>query len=65
MIEDDDLLEEYNTIWYKVSADIKKEYDSEPVCNKEYLKTKLKSYDDEIQVFTIKNILRETLIILV
>ena len=65
LIEDDDLLEEYNTIWYKVSADIKKEYDSEPVCNKEYLKTKLKSYGDEIQVFTIKNILRETLIILV
>ena len=65
MIEDDDLLEEYNTIWYKVSADIKKEYDSEPVCNKEYLKTKKKSYGDELQVFTIKNILRETLIILV
>ena len=29
LIEDDDLLEKYDTIWYKVSADIKKEFDSE------------------------------------
>ena len=34
LIEDDDLLENYNTIWDKVSADIKKEFDSEPVYNK-------------------------------
>ena len=34
LIADDDLLEKYNTIWGKVSADIKKEFDSEPVCNK-------------------------------
>ena len=33
LIEDDDLLEKYNTIWDKVSADIKKEFDSEPVYN--------------------------------
>ena len=30
-IEDDDLLERYNTIQDKVSTDIKKEIDSEPV----------------------------------
>ena len=34
LIEDDDLLKKYNTIWDKVSADIKKEFDSEPVYNK-------------------------------
>ena len=34
LIEDNDLLEKYNTIWDKVSADIKKEFDSEPVYNK-------------------------------
>ena len=28
LIEDDDLLEIYNTVWDKVSADIKKEFDS-------------------------------------
>ena len=32
LIENDDLLEKYNTIiWDKVSADIKNEFDSEPV----------------------------------
>ena len=41
LIEDDDLLEKYNAIWDKVSADIKKEFDDEPVYNKEYLKTKI------------------------
>ena len=35
-IEDDDLLEKFNTIWDKVSADIKKELDSEPVYNKKF-----------------------------
>ena len=36
LIEDDDLLEEYNTIWDKVSADIKKEFDSECVYKKNF-----------------------------
>ena len=40
--ENDDLLEKYNTIWDKVSADIKTEFDSEPVYNKNFLKTKIK-----------------------
>ena len=44
LIEDDDLLEKYNTIWDEVSADIKNEFDSEPVYNKEFLKTKIKSH---------------------
>ena len=34
LIEDDDLLEKYNTIWDKASDDIKKEFDSEPAYNK-------------------------------
>ena len=29
--EDDDLSETYNTIWDKVSADVRKEFDSGPV----------------------------------
>ena len=36
LIEDDDLLEKYNIIWDKVSADIRKEFDSEPVYNKTF-----------------------------
>ena len=31
LIKDDDLLGKYNTIWDKVSPDMKKEFDSEPV----------------------------------
>ena len=30
LIEDDDLLEKYNTIWDQASFDIKKEFDSKP-----------------------------------
>ena len=40
------IINDDNTIWDKVSADIKKEFDSDPVYNKEVLKTKgvFKSY---------------------
>ena len=45
------IIEKYNTIWDKVNADIKKEFDSKPVYNKEFLKTKLKSHGDEVTDF--------------
>ena len=51
LIEDGDLLEKYNTFWDKVSADIKKEFDSDPVYNKNYLKTKTKCHGDEVTDF--------------
>ena len=38
--EDDKLLEKYNTLWDKVSTGIKKEFDREPVYNRNFLKTK-------------------------
>ena len=56
LIEDDDLLEKYNTIWDKVSTDIKKEFDSEPVYNKEFLKTKINFTVMKLQIFMIKKI---------
>ena len=37
LIEDDGLLEKYSAIWDKVGADIKKEFDSEPVYNKVFI----------------------------
>ena len=40
LIEDDGLLEKYNTIQDKDSAHIKKEFPNKPVYNKEYLKQK-------------------------
>ena len=44
------LIKKFNTFWDKVSADIKKEFDSKPVCNK-FLKTKIKSRSDEAADF--------------
>ena len=49
--KDDELLEKYNTIWDKVSADIKKEFDNELAYEKEHLKTKIKSHGDEVTDF--------------
>ena len=56
LIEDDGLSEKYNTIWDKVNADIKKEFDSEPVYNKNYFKTKIKSHGDELTNFPDKKV---------
>ena len=54
--EDDDLLEKYDTIWDKSSADIKKEFDSDPFFNKNFLKTKMKSHGDEVTNFYDKKV---------
>ena len=50
LVEDDDLLEKYNSIWDKASADIKK-FDSKHVYDKNCLKTKIKSHCDEVTDF--------------
>ena len=50
LIEDREL-EKYNTIWDKASADIKKEFDREPIFNKIFLKTKINSHGDEVTDF--------------
>ena len=42
LIHDDDLLEKFNSIWDKVSADMKKEFDSVPVYNKEFFENQNK-----------------------
>ena len=52
----DDLLGKYNTAWDKVSADIKKDFESEPVYNKIFLKTKRKSHSNEVTDFYDKKI---------
>ena len=51
------LLEKYNVICDKVSADVKKEFDKETVYKKFFfLKTKIKSYSDEVTDFYDKEI---------
>ena len=57
LIENDDVLEKYNTIWDKVSANIKKEFHSEPVYNKKFLKTKTKFHGYEVIDFCDTEIL--------
>ena len=56
LIEDNNLLEKYDTIWDKVSAHIKSEFDSEPIYNKHFWKTKIRSHGDEITDFYDKEI---------
>ena len=43
-----DLLKKYNAIWNKIINSIKKKkFDSEHICNKKILETKIKSYNGE------------------
>ena len=55
LIEDDDLLDKYNTIWDKVSTDIKKNLIANLSIIKK-LKTKIKSNGDEVADFYDKEI---------
>ena len=48
LIKHKKLLGIYTEIWKKASDIIKKEFDSKPVYNKKYLKTKTKSYNGKI-----------------
>ena len=49
LFEDDDVLEKYNTIWDKVSTDMKNKFDSEHVYRKIFLITKIISHGDEVR----------------
>ena len=44
LTEDDDLLEKHNSIWNKVSVDRKKEFDSKPAYNKNFLSMSIIKY---------------------
>ena len=63
LTEDGKLLAKYNTIWEKFNADIKNEFDSNPVYNNIFLKTKY-NHVTKFQIFFHKKFLRQTLIIL-
>ena len=58
LIEDDGLLEKYNTIWDEVIAGIKKEFDSKSVYNKEFFKAKENRTVIKLQIFMMKMFLR-------
>ena len=46
LIEGDDFLNKYSATCSKVSAEMEKQFDGEPVCNKKILRTKTKSHGD-------------------
>ena len=46
----------YDDIWNEVSNSIEKEFDNEPIYNKKFLKTKIKSYGDKAADFHAKEI---------
>ena len=50
------LLGKYNTIWDKVSSDMKNKFDSEAVYNEKNLKAKIKSHSDKVTDFYDKDI---------
>ena len=58
LIENDDLLEKYNTIWDKVSAYVKKEFDRELVYKFFENSFSEKSYGDDVTDFYEKEILK-------
>ena len=57
LTEDDGLMKKYKNIWNKISTDRIKEFQSESVYNKAFLKTKTKSHGDEIIDFCDKKFL--------
>ena len=61
LIKNDDVLEKYNTTWDKVSADVEKEFDSEPIYNKFFFENQNKVL---WWILAIKKFLRWTIIIL-
>ena len=46
--DEEELLKAYNKLWDKLSNIMQKGFDSEPVYNGKYLKTKIKSYKGKI-----------------
>ena len=51
LIDDDDLLKKYNTIGIQFGANVEKQFDSKHVCDKDFLKTKIKFHGDEATDF--------------
>ena len=48
LINNDELLEKYKEIRKEIKNSIKKEFDSEPVYNENYLIVKIKSYNEKL-----------------
>ena len=47
-VNDKEILKRYSEIWNKIKSLIKKEFNSEPVYNEKYIKTKIKMYNNRV-----------------
>ena len=48
LVNDKETLKKYSEIWNKIKSLIKKEFNSEPVYNDKYIKTKIKIYNNRV-----------------
>ena len=48
LVNDKEILKNHSEIWNKIKSLIKKEFNSEPVYNDKYIKTKIKIYNDRV-----------------
>ena len=48
LVNDQGMLKKYSEIWNKIKSLIKKEFNSEPVYNDKYIKTKINIYNDKV-----------------
>ena len=48
LVNDKEILKKYSEIWNKIKSLIKKEFNSEPVYNDKYIKTKIKIYNNRV-----------------
>ena len=48
LVNDKKILGKYSEIWNKIKRLIKKEFNSEPVYNDQYIKTRIKIYTDKV-----------------
>ena len=48
LVNDKEIWKKYSAIWNKIKSLIKEEFNSEPVCNDKYIKTKKKFYNNKV-----------------
>ena len=48
LVKDKEILKKYSEIWNKIKSLIKKEFNSKPVYNDKYIKTKMKIYHNKV-----------------
>ena len=59
LVNDKKIIEKYNKIWNKINSLFKLEFNTEPVYNDNYIKTKIKLYNDKVYANFQYNIIPE------